>query len=170
MKISEKIIEEIVKEVAGEEGIILYKSIKNKQNISEFKIAEAIKMDINKTRNILYKLYHANIISFTRKKDKIKGWYIYYWTFQPKNVDHLISQLKKKKLERLKERLDREKDGNFFTCRSNCIRLDFEKAMEFEFRCPECGELMYQEDNTKKVEDITKEIIKLEKETKKKLD
>ncbi|MDH3382265.1 MAG: hypothetical protein OEL54_06130, partial [Flavobacteriaceae bacterium] len=50
---------------------------------------------------------------FMRKKDKKKGWYIYYWTLDLKRVKHLVFELKKKRLEKLKERVGREKGGNF---------------------------------------------------------
>ena len=119
------------------------------------------------TRNMLYRLYDSNLVSFIRKKDKKKGWYIYYWTFNTKNIKHILKDIKKKKLERLKERLNREKGVDFYTCGNGCIRLDFEQATDFEFKCPECGSLLNLEDNSKKIEEIKKEIAKLEKELKK---
>ena len=69
---------------------------------------------------------------------------------------------------RLKERLEREIDGYFFLCDKKCIRLDLEQATEFGFKCPECGELINQEDNSGKIKDITEEIKLLEKGTRKK--
>lgn len=164
MKISNKIIEAIISEVAGEDVIPLVEFLKNKRNISEFKIADSIKKEINKTRNMLYRLQEANLVSFIRKKDKKKGWYIYYWTFRPKMIKHLVINLKKKKLENLKDRLRREKSSNFFICQNKCIRLDFEQAINFEFKCPECGEIMNQEDNLENIRLIKEEIKKLENE------
>ena len=79
-----------------------------------------------------------------------------------------MSRLKKERVEKLKERLLREKSGFFFTCNDNCIRLDFEQANEFEFKCPECGNLLNQQDNSEKIKEIEKEIKTLEKEIKKK--
>ncbi len=66
---------------------------------------EKIKYEINVTRNMLYRLYHANLVSFIRKKDKKKGWYIYYWTFNQKRIKDLIKDIKKQRFERLVERL-----------------------------------------------------------------
>jgi len=166
MKLSNKIIESIVSEVAGEDVIPLVRFLKNKKNISEFKIAEKIKREVNETRNMLYRLYDANLVSFIRRKDKKKGWYIYYWTFNAKRIKHLTLSLKKDKLERLKERLVREKDEYFFICDNACIRLDFEQSNNFGFKCPECGELLNQEDNTEKIAKIEKDIKDLEKDLK----
>jgi transcription initiation factor TFIIE subunit alpha len=163
MKLSNKLIDEVISEVAGEDVLPLVKALKNKKNVSEFVLAGNIKQEINVTRNMLYRLYNSNLVSFIRKKDKKKGWYIYYWTFNPKMVKYLASITKKKRLEKLKERLEREKKGDFFACQNQCIRLDFEQATDFEFKCPECGSLLDQEDNREKIKKLEKEIKKLEK-------
>lgn len=164
MKINNKIIESVVSQVSGEDVIELVRYLKDKKNISEFKIADAIDHEINQTRNMLYRLFDANLVSFIRKKDKKKGWYIYYWTFNTKRIKDLFWNLKKKKIFNLKERLKRENATDFFACDKNCIRLSFDQASDFEYKCPECGNLMNQEDNVKKIEEIQKEIEVLEKE------
>jgi len=163
MKLSNKLIDEVITELAGEDVLPLVRMLKNKKNVSEFKLAEDIKQEINITRNMLYRLYNHNLVTFIRKKDKKKGWYIYYWTFNPKMVKYLSRTTKQKKLEKLKERIEREKGGDFFACETRCIRLDFEQSTDFQFKCPECGSLLNQEDNQKKIIEIEKEIKKLEK-------
>lgn len=167
MKISNKIIEEVITKVAGEDVVPLVQILKKKKNISEFKLAEEIKQEVNTTRNMLYRLYDSNLVSFTRKKDKQKGWYIYYWTFDTKRIKYLFSSLKRKRLEKLKERLDREKDEQFFSCEDRCIRLDFDQAINFEYKCPECGKLIHEEKNEDTIKEIKTEIKELEKELKK---
>lgn len=166
MRISNNIIDSVVKEVVGEDAIPLVRFLKNNKNVSEFKIADVIKKEVNATRNMLYRLYENNLVSFMRKKDKQKGWYIYYWTFNQKRVKYLIVDLKKKRLTRLKERVGREKESNFFGCKNQCIRLNFDQATNFYFKCPECGTVLDQEDNTKVIEEIQKEIGVIEKELK----
>ena len=44
------------------------------------------------------------------------------------------------------------------------MRLDFDQSMNFEFKCPECGELINQEDNTEKIEIIKTEILQIEED------
>lgn len=167
MKLSTKIIDDVISRVAGEDVIPLVRFLKNKKNVSEFKLAEKIKTEINVTRNMLYRLFEHNLVSFIRRKDKKKGWYIYYWTFNTKRIRYLLKDLKKKRLIRLKERLKRENSGQFYICEESCIRLDFEQATNFEFKCPECGRLLNLEDNEVKIAEIKKEIRQLEKEMKK---
>ncbi|MBU1204355.1 MAG: hypothetical protein KKA61_00550 [Nanoarchaeota archaeon] len=166
MRLSNKIIEATIVDVAGEDVLPLVKFLGNKKNVSEFKIADTIKKEINQTRNMLYRLHEANLVSFIRKKDKKKGWYIYYWTFRPKMIRHLIVTLGKENLAKLKDRLAREKSSHFFICQNKCIRLDFDQAMNFDFKCPECGEIMNQEDNLENIRLIEEEIKKIENELK----
>ncbi len=164
MKVSVKLVEDVVAEVAGGDTVELVRAIKNKKNISEFKIAEMLQLDVNIVRNMLYRLYDNNLISFVRRKDKKKGWYIYYWTFNPKRIKQLYIDVRKKKLDKLKDRLAREKANYFFSCASRCMRVDFDQATEFEYKCPECGQLMSQEDNSQKINEIEDEIKRLEGE------
>jgi transcription initiation factor TFIIE subunit alpha len=167
MKVSNKLVDEVVAQVAGEDVIPLVSYLKNKKNISEFKIAECIKVEINLTRNMLYRLFDHNLVSFIRRKDKKKGWYIYYWTFNGKMIKFLVQTLKKARLDKLKDRLKREQSGQFYSCGDNCIRLDFEQATNFEFKCPECGKLLDLDDNVGKIVEIEKEIKELVRDLKK---
>ena len=166
MKLSNSAIEEVISQIAGDEVLPLCRVLKNKKNVSEFKLAEKIDQEINTTRNYLYRLYHANLVSYTRKKDKKKGWYIYYWTFKIKRVAFLGLQIKKEKLEKLLERLKKEQMTQFFACQNECLRLNFEQSINFEFKCPECGELMNQQDNATKIKELEKQIKDLQKELK----
>ncbi|MCX6709461.1 MAG: hypothetical protein NTV63_00695 [Candidatus Woesearchaeota archaeon] len=164
MKMSNQLIKTVVSEVAGEHSVPVAMILKNKKNFSEFKVAEALKMEIKDIRKSLYKLLEYNLVSFKRKKDKKKGWYIYYWTFNNDMLKYLCSDIKVKKLDKLRERLSREEANHFFLCPNKCVRLDFDKATEFEFRCPECGTLLDMQDNSATIRNIKEEIARLEKE------
>ncbi|HLC32845.1 MAG TPA: hypothetical protein VJJ82_03395 [Candidatus Nanoarchaeia archaeon] len=164
MRITPAIVDEVVSEVAGNDVLPLVKAMRNKTNISELKLAILIKREINVTRNMLYRLYDNNLVSFTRKKDKKKGWYIYYWTFNQKRVKDLIKDIKKHKYEKMLDRVNREKNVQFYICSNKCLRLDFEQSHDFQFKCPECGSLLNLEDNTQKIKELEKELEKLHKE------
>ncbi len=168
MKPSNELVSNIIRKVAGEETIPLYNILKNKKNVSEFVLAERLKEEINVVRNKLYRLYHANLVSFSRKKDKQKGWYIYYWTFNNKRVHYLMSDLKKELYEKLGEQLRKEKSNHFFMCRNKCMRLTFDRAVDFNYKCPECGSLMEQVDNREKIRELERELERLHKEIEKK--
>lgn len=164
-----KLIEEVASRVAGEDVIPIVKALYNKRDVSEFTLAKDTKLEINLVRNMLYRLYNANLVTSIKRKDKQKGWYIYYWTLNIPRFRYLAKDLIRNRLTHLKDRLTREKSSNFYTCTNNCIRLNFEQATDFEYKCPECGELLHQDDNTQVKKSIEKEIKNLEKELKSKI-
>lgn len=164
MKLTQNKIEEIVIDILGEEGLLLTKELKGKENVSEFNLSTKLKVDIKIIRKMLYKLYNHNLVSSTRKKDKQKGWYVYYWTLVNDNIKFLYLKNKNDLLQKLKEQLEKEKHNQFFTCSKKCVRLDFDQALEFDFHCPECGELMIQDNDPKRIGRLEKEIKRLKDE------
>lgn len=164
MKLTPQKVEEVILDILGEEGLRLVKELRSKENISEFSLATRLKRDIKLVRRMLYKLYNYNLVASSRKKDKQKGWYIYYWTLLPENVKFHYLKNKKILLEKLKGQLQREQTEQFYSCPKKCIRLDFNQSLDFEFRCPECGELLVQEQDPKRIEELEKKIEKLRRE------
>jgi len=164
MRLTQKKIEEIMLSILGEEGLPLVKELSGKENISEFDLADKVKKDIKIVRKMLYLLYNHNLVSFTRKKDKQKGWYIYYWTLLPESIRFSYLKRKKELLQRLEQRLEEESKELFFVCPNNCLRLNFDQSMDFEFHCPECGDLISQDDNDEKKSSLRKKIDETKKE------
>lgn len=160
MKITNSKVNETIKEAIGEDSIKVVEFLKDKKNISDFKIAEKTETDIHEIRNILYRLYNQNLVTYYRKKDRQKGWYISYWTFNKKRVKDLMSILKKQKYEKFNERLREEElnKNNFYLCPNACVRVNFDRATDFEFRCPECGNILNHQSNEKTIEFLKSEI------------
>ena len=157
-------IRDVVSKVAGSDIVPIIFNIEGKVNVSEFIIADELHIDIRELRKKLYRLWENGLVVFKRKKDKKRGWYIYYWTFIPSRVWFLYKELRKRRLEELKHRLEREESNEFYICPNGCMRLDFEKAMEYDFHCPECGAVLVPNDNSRTIEHLKEEIAKLEKE------
>lgn len=158
MKIPIKFVEEAIGEIAEKDGISAYRLLKGKENVNEFIIAQRLKLTINQIRNIIYKFEQYNLISSTRKKDRKKGWYIYFFTFNDRQADEVVLQLMKDKVRLLDRQLEREKNHQFYICPNKCIRLTIENAMENQFMCTECGSLMSADDNEKSIQRIKKRI------------
>ncbi len=155
------VLKQIVPDQDAEE-IVFY--LQGKENISEFIIAEELDLEIHRTRNLLYRLLDSNVVSFKRKKDKIKGWYICYWDFNEPAISHLEEKLRLETIAKLRARLETERGGFFYMCRHAHVRQNFENAFEDDFKCPECGELMNQQDNARTISFLNERIANLEKE------
>jgi transcription initiation factor TFIIE subunit alpha len=163
MKITNTKIFDTVKEVVGEDSLKVVEFLKDKKNISDFKIAEKVNIDIHQIRNILYRLFNHNLVTYYRKKDRQKGWYISYWTFNKKRIKDLMKNLHYSKIEKFTERLQHEEanKGNFYLCPNACVRVNFDKATDLEFKCPECGTLLNNQDNQKTIDFLQTKIKEL---------
>jgi len=94
-----KKILEVIEDVIGPDAVPVVKYLADRENVSEFVIAEKTKLDMQSTRNILYRLNSHNVAMYIRKKDRQKGWYISYWTFNKHNVPGLMRKLKEAKVD-----------------------------------------------------------------------
>lgn len=164
MNQKEEIINWVVKQIAGEDAIELVLFILNNPDLSEFKVVERLELNIKELRNIIYNLMDYDLLKWRRKKDRQKGWYIYYWTIKQENFPFLYKKLKLERLNKLEGRLNEEKNNQFFVCPNLCLRASYEKAMDVDFSCPECGSILIPQDNTKTILFITKQIEILNQE------
>jgi transcription initiation factor TFIIE subunit alpha len=164
MRFTKKKFDDFIASLVGPEGLEIVEKLKSKKNVSEFDLANELKIDIKVVRRLLYKLFEHNLVNSTRKKDKQKGWYIYYWTLLPENVKYFYEKKLRERLARLEEKLHREETEYYFTCPKRCVRLDFNQSLDFGFRCPECGDLIAAYDQEQVIAKLKEEIEKLKKE------
>jgi len=163
----------VARRIAGKPGEDVIELLFDKDNFNEFKIAEKLKKNINEVRNILYKLSSFNVISSTRKKDKRKGWYTYFWTFDRVKALGVLLKLKEQEYFNLDHILKSRITKNFYYCESDGIEMSEETALNHNFSCPECSQLLTPVNEEKKVKEITQKVDLAKKEIeeiKKKLD
>src|SRR3989338_4658674 len=164
--IKSRIEEEVIKESLGDHFIEIIRLLKNRERVSELKLAEKAGENVNKVRSRLYILNQKGLVSFTKKKDKKTGWYIYFWSLDMKRFRKYVVDSQETQIRRLDKQI---KDGCatlFFACKNACMRLDFEQATGFRFKCPECGSLMEQEEAGKKRTELKKKIMRLKEKIK----
>ena len=149
---------DITSEIISDEATQVIEFLYFNAGASEFDIAEGVGFTVSQIRSILYELKAKNLIDYDRKKDKEKGWYLYYWRVLPQNFETVYQNEKKKKLEQFKERLEEEEGSIYYICPNYCKRLQFEEALENNFTCPVCGSLMNEENKTRKIEMLKRNI------------
>ena len=158
------ILEEFLRKIATDDSVKVFRNLYNQNNVSEFKLAEDLKLNINNIRNILYSLHAHNLVYSIRKKDKEKGWYIYYWTFNMPYAKELLLKRKNERLNELKHRLTDRENKNFFKCPDNHTKAKLEEAMEHDFKCFDCGKLLIEENKEKAIAEIKEETSLIEKD------
>ena len=169
MTIAKEAVAEVVREVIGEDAVDITNYLYGKERISEFTIAEEVDYEIHTARYILYKMLENNLATFIRRKDRITGWYICYWTLDLDRIARKQRELLDDQIEELEGRLENEQGSQFYMCSNTCVRQTFPKAAENNYKCPECGEIMNTQDNSRTVEFLRQRIDELSEE-KSKLD
>ena len=164
MRISKQLLTSTTAEAVGEDAVEVVIYLKGKENISEFQIAEDLKIDIHQIRNILYRLNNLHLATYIRKKDRQKGWYISYWTINAGRYKEIHEKLQVERLEKLKTKLDREQEyrEGLYICPNLCTRMNFESAMELNYKCPECGKILNPQDNSRTIEHLKTMIAEME--------
>jgi transcription initiation factor TFIIE subunit alpha len=163
MKITNTVVNNVVGETVGADAVKIAEYLKDRKNVSDFKISEGTKLHIQMVRNLLYQMNAWNMVTYIRKKDRQKGWYISYFTFNRTAIKDVMEKVRKDKLDRFQERLESEEAGKmFFICSNLCSRLDIDAALQYDFHCPECGKLLNQQDNTKTKEHLKQKIKELQ--------
>jgi transcription factor E len=154
----------VVEDLINKQATPIIDLLLGKKHVNEFSIAKKLDLTINQTRNILYRLSDYGLVSFIRKKDKRKGWYIYFWTL---NVHQSLSFLEgnlKKHLKNLKEQLKSRKEKRFYICDTCSIEVSEESALLNDFSCPECEEIYELSSSANLTKSLEKTIKKIEKE------
>ncbi len=136
----------------------------DKRDINEFLIAKKMELTINQVRNILYKLSAEGLVVFTRKKDKKKGWYIYFWTLNSEKCLMKLEVELVKRITDLKTLLHLRETKRYYICKNCNIEVTEESALEHDFSCEECAEIYTLVDNTANINDLKLKVAKKEKD------
>jgi len=138
-----KLLKDIVMAIAGPASVGLVDILYGKKNINEFFIAKKLGLNINQTRNILYKLADEGLVSFVRKKDKKNGgWYTYYWTLDVTKSLGNLRNIFAREIEHTENELKTRRQKTFYHCPNCDMEFDEEHALLNNFTCPECGEVL----------------------------
>jgi len=157
------ILKTLTEELAGANSGEIIEILFSKKNVNEFLIAKKMNITINQVRNILYKLSAEGLVSFIRKKDKKKGWYIYYWTLDIEKSLEKIRRELIKKIEKHRQELEIRKSKRFYVCKTCNIEVGEETALEHGFTCNECADVYALSENESQIKEIKSKIAKDEK-------
>lgn len=157
------ILKDVAALIAGERARGVVDLLFGKKNVNEFLISKKLKLTINQTRNMLYKLSDEGVVGFIRKKDNKKGgWYTYFWTF---NIDRGLVKAKEKlihDLGHLRTQMNSKRTERFYHCPNCSLEFNEESALIQDYYCLECGGVLQSKDNVKEVQVLEKEIKKNE--------
>ncbi|MEK6899282.1 MAG: hypothetical protein AABW79_04260 [Nanoarchaeota archaeon] len=156
-----KLLKDLVGVIANPTASPIIDLLYGKKNVNEFIIAKKLGLNINQTRNILYKLADEGLVSFVGKKDrKNGGWYTYYWTL---DVEKSFASLKRtigKNIAELENQLKIRTSERHYHCVNCDVEMNEEQALLANFACPECGEVLQLREPAELIADLERQIIK----------
>lgn len=159
------LLKNVVGYVAGSEAAGIVDLLSGRKNVNEFAIADKLKITINQTRNILYKLSDEGLVSFVRKKDKKNGgWYTYFWTLEAGKSIENLQRMINSKIDELESSLKNRMHDRFYYCPNCDLEYSEEQALQNTFSCVECGGVLQLRDNKEIIDNLHGEISRLKRD------
>src|SRR3989344_1772326 len=159
-----KILRDAVVIVVGKQAEEIADLLNTQKHVNEFLIAKKLKITINQTRNILYKLTDNGLVSNIRKKDKKKGWYTYFWKIEILKTLEFLKNTLSKKIEQINNQIKSRETKDFYICERCDIEFNEENALINNFICNECGGVFSLKDKEKVLKEFKKELDKLKRD------
>ena len=163
--VDDKTLNKVAETFGSEEAVQIVDVLKGANEITDDEIAFQTGIRLNSVRKILYELYDHSLVALRRSRDENTGWFVFHWRLQPDQLEGFITNQKRRVLEKLQNRLEYEKNREFYYCHTTgCKRIPFEEAVELVFRCPTCNKPMMHFENKKIIEVLNVKIGELRKE------
>lgn len=155
---------ELARLVGGEDAAKVMKLLLRKPGIVDEELSQKLKLDVREVRKLLHKLNSIGILHYELTRDKETEHRIFKWYVQREQATGFIISNMKKVLDRLKQKLEAEKNNQFYWCGAlGHPRLLFDQAMEQLFRCPVCRKPLEPHENTELIEALEWKIDEIEK-------
>ncbi|MCX8187290.1 MAG: hypothetical protein N3F65_01610 [Nitrososphaeria archaeon] len=162
--IEKETIIELARLMGGEESANVMKILLKKPGIVDEEIASRLKMDIRDVRKILHRLNEIGILHYELARDKETEHRVFKWYVQEEQISGFILTNMKKILDRLREKLESERNSQYYWCGVlGHPRLLFDEAMERFFRCPTCGNPLLSHDNEELIKALEWKLREIER-------
>ena len=115
----------------------------NEERILDFDLSERLKIPINDLRKILQEFNYKGFMNYDKiKSDKRDFWYDYIWYL--KKVDFYTYLYKHLKIlyEDLERKINICSKTIIFVCPKCNVQYPFAEALEYDFKCPNCGTVL----------------------------
>lgn len=163
--LSFSITKDFLTTIAGEYAFDIVGICQKKgKNVTDEMIGKDIKIKITEIRAVLNGLHYRGIACYNKTRNPKTGWYSYTWHIKTKRIAELVLEKYAEEIQKLERKKQFEKGYALFSCPKNCSNTPFELAVEYQFKCPECGETMDAIDNQKNTRETAKKIKVIEKE------
>jgi len=157
--LDDPLVHDFITTKTSEDAYLIMKSLN--KGLTDEQIAKKTKLKVNEIRAALNVLHYHGIIIYSKKKAETSNWYTYTWFRKEDRIKELLKDKYYEEMERLNKELESMSNYQFYKCGKGCNRLPFEIAIEYDFKCPECGKAMNNFDTNKEKKKIEKRITQI---------
>ncbi|HIP90056.1 MAG TPA: hypothetical protein EYH22_00700 [Candidatus Nanopusillus sp.] len=121
-------------------------AIAEKDTFTEKELKKKLKIKENEIRKVLYRLHELGVVYPIKTVVIKEGKYDYEWGARINDIEEIYKII----VERELEKLEKEKSSlpeMVYMCEYCDLQFDFDKAEEYDFKCPECGSILMPKRN-----------------------
>ena len=133
-------VQEFLTQKGGENAIPVLKLVLEMGNaVTDEQVAEKMGVKVTVVRAVFNRLHFWGIADYTKTRDENTGWWTYTWFIVKEKIKEAVLEGLREKEEELRKKREELDQFMFFVCPEGHVREPFEVAMEYDFKCPECG-------------------------------
>jgi transcription initiation factor TFIIE subunit alpha len=130
-----------------EEGLNLLERFPTEGEHSDEDLAASTGINLNSVRHTLYTLYEKRLAEYHRIKNNETGWLTYLWQLRTDHIYDAIREDMQLVFDKLSRRERYEEENDFYICKDCHLIFTFPKAMNTDFKCPDCEQPLGHFDN-----------------------
>lgn len=151
-----------LEQIAGPLAPELITIFKQDSEYSPDEIAKKLKEKITNIRATLNSLHYRGIACYKREKQDQK-FFEFKWSIKFKKIIELVIEQETEKYKKLDESIVDKKDRDYFGCPKKCVEVPFEIAAAYDFKCPNCNNILEIIDIKNVVASIKRQKTKIKK-------
>lgn len=133
--------------LVGDEGLNLLERFPAEGEHSDEDLAASTGINLNSVRHTLYTLYERRLAEYHRIKNNETGWLTYLWQLRTDHIYDAIREDMEVVLDKLSRREKYEVENDFYICNECHQIMTFPRAMNTDFKCPDCEQPLGHFDN-----------------------
>ncbi len=133
-------VADYLKRAGGENALTVMRlTVEMGNAVTDEQVAEKMGVKVTVVRAVFNRLHYWGIADYTKTRNEETGWWTYTWFLVKDKIKEAVLDELKEKEDELRKKLEELDQFMFFVCPEGHVREPFEVAMEYDFRCPECG-------------------------------
>jgi len=149
----------------GEDELTILEHLVDEGPTTDTVLAEQLDTKTSTIRKALYRLYEDRIADYRENRDEEKGWLTFVWSYTPDQAKRELAEARQEAADEIREEIQELKQNELFACPRGHVQLEFARAMDLEFHCPECGVEVDPVDEEQRIQQLQEQLESIEEGT-----